>query len=111
MRAGRLRHRVTIQKKEITHGELGDERVTWVDVEEVWAEVKNVRGQDLTIFGNVIKETIIRVWMRYRPDITIDNLIVYKGANTRSSRFSIILVIPDPRHSRLELICKGGSLV
>uniref|UniRef100_A0A3B0M4G7 Head-tail adaptor n=1 Tax=Arsenophonus endosymbiont of Trialeurodes vaporariorum TaxID=235567 RepID=A0A3B0M4G7_9GAMM len=111
MRAGRLRHRVTIQKKEITHGELGDERVTWVDVEEVWAEVKNVRGQDLTIFGNLIKETIIRVWMRYRPDVTIDNLMVYKGPNTRVSRFSIILVIPDQRHSRLELICKGGSLV
>ncbi|MDR5612568.1 MAG: phage head closure protein [Arsenophonus sp.] len=111
MRAGRLRHRVTIQKKEIIRDDLGGEKIIWTDIGDVWAEVKNVRGQDLTIFGNVIKESIIRVWMRYRPDITIDNLIVYKGANTRSSRFSIILVIPDPRHSRLELICKGGSLV
>lgn len=109
MRAGRLRHRVTIQKKEITHGKLGDRRVTWVDVEDVWAEVKALRGQELLTFGTRYPQAVVKIWMRYRPDITIDNAIVYKGANTLGSRFEIAAVLPDARHTRLELLCEGGG--
>ncbi|KMJ45243.1 head-tail adaptor [Xenorhabdus khoisanae] len=108
MRAGRLRHRVTIQKNEIRQGELGEEINDWVDIATVWAEVKAISGRELMASGSVYSEATIRVWMRYRDDVTTVNTILYHGANTRGTAFDIVAVIPDAKHTRLELLCKGG---
>jgi SPP1 family predicted phage head-tail adaptor len=108
MKAGRLRHRITIQKNAIIRDELGSEFYQQIDVATVWAEVKAISGRELMASGSVYSEATIRIWLRYRDDVTTANNIIYKGANTRGTAFDIVAVIPDAKHTRLELLCKGG---
>ncbi|ERT11882.1 phage head closure protein [Photorhabdus temperata] len=108
MRAGRLRHQVTIQKNEISRDDFGSVINKWVDVATVWAEVKAISGRERMASGAVFSEATVRIWLRYRADVTTANSITYHGANTRGTAFSIMAVIPDSKHTRLELLCKGG---
>ncbi|ETO44533.1 phage head closure protein [Morganella sp. EGD-HP17] len=109
MRAGHLRHRITIRKQETYEGSLGDQRTRWVDVATVWAEVKAIGGRELLSSGTVYAEATLRIWLRYRPDINTDNLIVVHDGNTQGDSFDVVAVIPDPKRTRLELLCKGGA--
>jgi SPP1 family predicted phage head-tail adaptor len=47
MRAGRLRHRVSIQSRSTTEGSLGQVVESWTDTAEVSAEVKPLQGREL----------------------------------------------------------------
>ncbi|OTA15627.1 head-tail adaptor [Xenorhabdus beddingii] len=108
MKAGRLRHRVMIQKNEPTRSEYGSVINHWVDVATVWAEVNAIGGRELVASGAVLSEATVRIWLRYRDDITTTHRIVYQGASTHGKTFAIVAVIPDAKHTRLELLCKGG---
>ncbi|CDH18565.1 phage head closure protein [Xenorhabdus bovienii] len=108
MRAGRLRHRITLQKNKSTRDTFGGVINNWEDVAEVWAEVIAISGRELVASGAVLSEATVRIWLRYRDDITTTNRIVYQGASTHGKTFAIVAVIPDPKHTRLELLCKGG---
>jgi SPP1 family predicted phage head-tail adaptor len=46
MRAGTLRHLVTIQEPVETKGTLGDVEQAWTDVTVVWASIEPVRGDE-----------------------------------------------------------------
>ncbi|PHM24126.1 phage head closure protein [Xenorhabdus budapestensis] len=108
MRAGALRHRITIQKNEQTRSPGGSVIKTWVDVAEIWAEVKYISGRELVASQRVLSEVTVRIWLRYRNDITTAHRIVYQETRTHSQAFAIVAVIPDAKHTRLELLCKGG---
>ncbi len=66
MRAGRLRHRVTIQKNEASRGKFGEVLNNWVDLTTVWAEVQAISGRELVASGAVFSEATVRIWLRYR---------------------------------------------
>lgn len=46
MRAGELRHRVTIQQATTSRDEFGAEVQTWADVATVWAKVETTAGDE-----------------------------------------------------------------
>ncbi|MDC9597123.1 phage head closure protein [Xenorhabdus anantnagensis] len=108
MRAGALRDRVIIQKNEQTRSPGGSVIKAWVDVAEVWAEVKFISGRELVASGRILSEASVRIWLRYRNDITTAHRIIYQGDSTHSQTFAIAAVIPDPKRTYLELLCKGG---
>ncbi|MBD2798921.1 phage head closure protein [Xenorhabdus sp. M] len=108
MRAGALRHRVTIQKNESSRSPGGSVIKTWIDVAEVWAEVKFINGRELVASGRILSEATVRIWLRYRADITTTHRIFYQGDATQGQFFSIVAVIPEPKRTHLELLCKGG---
>ncbi|OTA19338.1 head-tail adaptor [Xenorhabdus beddingii] len=108
MRAGKLRHRVMIQKNEPTRGEYGTMVKHWVDVATVWAEVRFISGRELVASGRMLSEATVRIWLRYRNDITTTHRIIYQGDSPHSQAFAIVAVIPDPKRTHLELLCKGG---
>jgi SPP1 family predicted phage head-tail adaptor len=99
---------MTIQKNAIIRDELGSEFYQQIDVATVWAEVKAISGRERVASGAVFSEATVRIWLRYRADVTTDNSITYHGAHTQGTAFSIMAVIPDAKHTRLELLCKGG---
>ena len=70
VQAGRLRHRVTIQNFVTQTLPSGQETENWADGATVWAEVKGVSGRELLTAGAELAESTIRVWMRYRRDVT-----------------------------------------
>ncbi|EPH3101441.1 phage head closure protein [Providencia stuartii] len=103
MQAGRLRHKVTFQQNkpiELPSGTYVDD---WEDIATVRAEVKPISGRELLAADAEMAEVTVRVWLRYRADITPACRMVYRGLN-----YDIQSVIPDVKFTRLELLCKQG---
>ena len=104
MQAGELRHRVTIQAIVASTGDnMGGQTVSrYDDVMTVWAGIDPPKGREYFGAGQTQSETVTRVRIRYRPDITTVNRI--KFGSTRY--FDINAVInPDERNRELILMC------
>jgi len=80
MRAGELRHRVTIQSKSVTFNDLGEEVITWSTVATVWAAVVPVFGTEAV--DNSAREATAthQVRIRRRTDVTPVMRVVYGNA-------------------------------
>ena len=103
MRAGRLRHRITIQEPKETRSADGSMAVTWEDVGRVWASVSPIRA-DERIRGNMLESEVShRISMRYRDDINTKYRIVF--GTTRYFNIDSVLS-PDERRISLELLCR-----
>ena len=73
MRAGGLRSRITIRVF-TTHREPSGQVVeAWEDGETIWGEVKGISGRELMASGAEVADATIRVWVRFRHDITAAN--------------------------------------
>ncbi|MBO1551528.1 phage head closure protein [Yersinia pseudotuberculosis] len=108
MRAGGLRHKVTIQTFTTIRLPSGQVLQQWEDAATVWAEVKAISGRELIASGAEMSEITIRVWMRYRADVNSANRIRFTVRGGKPMNYDITAVIPDEKATRLELLCKGG---
>lgn len=109
MRSGGMRHRVTIQgftsHQDPSTGALVKE---WTDAGTVWADVKAISGRELIAAGVEMSEITLRIWMRYRPDVSNTSRVLWKQKGHARMAYDIVSAIPDEKASRLELLCKGG---
>lgn len=106
MRAGSLRHRVTIQRYELAVDEYGAplRRESWKDVATVWASVEAVSGREFFASQQVQSEVTHKVMIRFLPGVTADMRIVHGGRV-----FGIVAPLPDNRGTRLMLMCREAS--
>lgn len=101
MRAGELRHRVTIQEASETVTSAGERSKTWNDVATVWAAIEPLTGRERWQAQQVMATATHRVRMRYRGDVDVENRLVYG-----SRVLDILQVInPDERGRELVIIC------
>lgn len=82
LQAGKLRHRITIQKLEIggydpINGD--DTEQSWNDVATVWAAVEPFSVREFIESKSKQVEVTARITIRYRNDLTADMRIVHKG--------------------------------
>lgn len=108
MKAGRMRNRITLQKYETSRSPVGSVIKTWVDIATVWAEVNAVSGKELIASSAEQQIGTIRIWMRYRDDISQSCRVVYQLAGMSSNILNIKAVIPDLKKTYLELLCEVG---
>lgn len=108
MRAGRMKRRITFQVADDHRDEMGQVIHAWRDLATVWAEIRSISGRERMSSGAIYSEATVRIWARYRDDITTANRILYRSPNVRGQVYGIVAVIPDVDNSRLELLCKGG---
>lgn len=109
MKAGRLRHRVTIQNFVTVEMPSGQELEEWQNGKIVWAEVKGISGRELVASGSEKAEATIRVWMRYRTDVTAASRLLCLTGPFRGVTLEITgPPIPDTKGTRLEILCKSG---
>ncbi|MBP1002382.1 phage head closure protein [Serratia fonticola] len=109
MRAGRLRHRVTIQNFVTVELPSGQEIEEWQEGKTVWAEVMGIGGRELVASGAEKTEATIRVWMRHRADVTAASRLLCLNGPFKGAVLEIIgPPIPDPKGTRLEILCKSG---
>jgi len=109
MQAGRNRHRVIIQNAVTIRSPSGQPKKEWQDGAEVWAEVKGVSGRELVASAAEKAEATIRVWMRYRRDISAASRLKVKTGPFRGLTLDITgSPIPDAKSTRLEILCKQG---
>ena len=65
MDIGELRHRIIIQKQEITTNENGFEEEEWVDYKTVWAGVNNLYGKEYFEAAAIQMENTVKFTIRY----------------------------------------------
>jgi SPP1 family predicted phage head-tail adaptor len=109
MRAGSLRHRVTIQARATTRDTLGGQANDWADVATVWADVSPISGRERLAAQAGRAELSHTVTIRYQrqfsdPVEMAKRRIVY-GARVLNIEASRDV---DERHFDIELSCSEG---
>ena len=104
MRAGRLRHKVTLQSVGSTYDAYGDLSNSWTTDASVWASISPVSGKEEYVAGELTGVETHSIRLRYRTGITAQNRIIF-GSRT----FEIVSVKDwnDYKPGRsLEIFCK-----
>jgi SPP1 family predicted phage head-tail adaptor len=105
MRAGLLRHRITLQRATTTRDEAGQTIKAWADYATEWAEHEPLRGRELILAQAEQAETTDRFRLRYRNDVLASDRVVHEG---------VVYEITAPpinwrgRKMLLELMCTSG---
>jgi SPP1 family predicted phage head-tail adaptor len=81
LRAGRLRHRVSIQSVGTAVDGYGDLSNSWTTDASVWAGITPVGGTENNIAGELTGVATHSIKMRYRTGVTAQNRIVF-GSRT-----------------------------
>lgn len=70
MRAGQLRHRITIKELDGTRNDYNEESLSYSTVDEVWAEKVTPRGSEVVSGKIEVAERTVAWRIRYRDDVT-----------------------------------------
>lgn len=103
MRAGLLRHRVTIQNLTTAQDSFGDIVETWSDFATVWAQVEDLSGREFFAAAQVNSEIKTRVRIRYMEGIKPTMRILH---GTRTLEIISPPIDPDGKRRILELLCR-----
>jgi SPP1 family predicted phage head-tail adaptor len=77
MRAGQLRHRITIQSRTTTVDSSGGTSDTWATFLQANAEIKTQTGREGLVADMPQTESTMVVRMRFQPGITTDMRVLY----------------------------------
>lgn len=107
VRAGVLRHRVTIQRPQTGTDEWGQPVDGWVNVAtNVPAEVRDIRGREFWQQQQVPGGDVnTRVRVRYRTDLERQMRVVHMGRNLEIEA----LIDPDGRMTELHVMCREAT--
>lgn len=101
MQAGKLNERVLIQRPEITQDDFGALLKKWVDVGEVWANVRFQRGAEFQRNNADLRTVSVSVRVRFRRDLNADMRVVHRGRI-----LAISAVLPDEQGKQfVDLVC------
>lgn len=102
MRAGKLRHKVTLQSKSETRDDTGQVFRDWSDTATIYASVEPLSGRELVNAQAIESETTYRITIRHLAGVTTEQRIKFG-----SRYFEILSVInPEERNIMLQLMCK-----
>lgn len=102
MQAGRLRHRVELQRATDAIDAYGEQTPTWRTLATVWAAVEPISGREYFLANQVNSEISARITLRHVPGVTLTPKDRVKwGARL----FDVQAVIDrDERHRELQLL-------
>lgn len=102
IRAGKLRHRVTLQERSSSTEADGGQVNTWSDVETLRAEVLDLRGREFLAAREAHAEVTVKVRIRYRAGVRPAMRLAF------GSRVLDIVHVVDlaGRRRVLELLCQ-----
>lgn len=92
MRAGSLRHRLTLQEKSVTRDSYGGETITWVDVRTIWAELNPWTMREELVERRKQGESIIGAKIR-SVDIDLSMRLLFDGTG-----YQIVNIDPTNKH-------------
>lgn len=105
MRAGKLQHRLSIERKVETQSEESGELTrVWKPFVNLWGELVPLSGREFLASRQLTMEVIARATIRYREDINETMRIVHK-----CRYYNIVAILPDPTFSKhLTLMLSTG---
>lgn len=71
MRAGRLRHRVVVERATDGTDAYGDQVPTWVELATVWASVEPLSGREYLAAAHIQADVSTRIVLRGIPGVTL----------------------------------------
>ena len=104
IRAGRLRHRLTLQYKVQTRSVTGDVTTTWTTDSTVWGAIEPLSGKEYLAAAQTQNENTVRIVMRYHA--TID--ATWRVINDSKSYSILSLFNEDERDRMTVLTCSQG---
>jgi len=105
MRAGKLRHLVTIQNFSQTQNQYGEVITEWIDGPRIRASVEPLRGREYFAAAQVNAETTYRVRCRYHPELATDDA-TSKRLTVQGMTLEIEAVLDvELKHEWMEIIC------
>jgi len=104
LKAGDLRHRITIQQRSTSEDAVGQLLLTWTDVATTWAKVEQLAGRELMTASAERAENTARITIRYRSDLVEKMRILYGAIIYDITSVSDI----EGRRRELEVMCKTG---
>lgn len=102
MKAGRMDRRLVIESQSATTDDLGHQINSWSTLATVWATIEPVSGGEAIKLGADIPDSLIKVFIRYRTDITTRHRLNYQ-----SRQWDIKYVREIGRKAGLELIAEA----
>ncbi len=101
MKAGRLRHRITLERATESN-DMGQITKSWSSVGSYWAGIEPLNGRELVTAQSVKPDVTTRIVLRYVGSITS------KDRFTFNSRVFHILNVRniDERNAEYEILCK-----
>ena len=104
MQAGRLRHRVAIERPVSTRDDFGGVIESWQTVATVWAEIHPLSGREFLAAQSTQSGVTTRITIRHLPGVTAAMRVNHDGA-----LYNIRAVLPDPTLARhIALMCETG---
>ena len=106
MQAGKLRHRINLQKKVTGRNpETGGISEEWQSVTTVWASIEPLSAREFIAAGATQASITPRITIRYRDGVTAQMRAVSRG-----KIYNIEGVLPDAKSGReyLTLPCSEG---
>lgn len=107
MKAGQLRHRITLQALTVELDSDGTQNDTWADAfpAPLWSAILPLSGAELMAAQAVQSKVETRFVVRYRPDIVPSMRAVHRGIF-----YNIEAIVPDNQSGRewLTLHCASG---
>jgi len=105
VRAGELRHRLTIEIPQRLSDGAGGAIVTWAQVASIWAHIKPVSARELRAAEQRAEKLTHKIILRYRSDINATMRLVGAGRI-----FNINAIInEDERDHWLVCFCVEGT--
>lgn len=102
MRAGQMRHKVTVQASTPTRNDVGAEVESWSDEFTVWASVEPLKGRKFMEGAAQTQTVSHRVMVRYRDGFTPEKRLKF-GMRF----FTIVSVIHvEERQQMMQLMCQ-----
>jgi SPP1 family predicted phage head-tail adaptor len=77
--AGKMRHKVTIQRRQLVRDEGGGFAQGWADDVTIWAQVKPATATAVIIANQPQQQVTHDVKIRYRSDLTKKDRLTYRG--------------------------------
>lgn len=106
VRAGTLRHRVTIQSVGTAQDDAGQPTEVWSDVATVWGRVRDIRGHDFIEAQQAPGgEITTEVTIRYRDDITRQHRLIAIGRTLEIRA----VIEPTGRGEEFRLMCREAT--
>jgi SPP1 family predicted phage head-tail adaptor len=115
MQSGKLRYRVTLQRRVDTQADSGQVVYSYTDIDEVWAEIMPGRGREFFAAAQIQATAIAEIRIRYRDDVdeTCRVKFVKRYDSPQIVEFWDIAAppVPDAKTMRRDLLlyCSKGT--
>jgi SPP1 family predicted phage head-tail adaptor len=116
MRAGQLRHRITLQRAVDAQDDYGEPSSIWEDVVSIAAAIEPISGREFFSAQQVQADVTTRITIRWRNGIEPVMRIVHATAQQaamsppQSTIYDIEAILPDPTGRRqIVFMCRNRN--